>query len=192
MKRIQTLGLAALALLLLSQNAVLANDDGGVAVDVSGSSPAIHMAIDGATVVAYPAFEDYTHMLFDICDALGIGIETGCDIYPMNADIGGNAIATVQSGNKVIVYDRQLSSIVGSDGALMLIAHELAHHYCGHLQRRDFPHLLELEADAFAGGIMQRMGRPLDSALSVLPLFSERPSRTHPPTRMRVDAIKAG
>jgi hypothetical protein len=43
-----------------------------------------------------------------------------CTIFPMNAELGGNAIATILDGNRVIVYDRTLSAKVGYDGALAL------------------------------------------------------------------------
>lgn len=48
-------------------------------------------------------------------------------LIPMNASIGGNALATVVDGKEVIVYDRELSPLVVSDGAEMIIAHELGH-----------------------------------------------------------------
>jgi len=154
--------------------------------------PAIHFPVGKQKVFAYPAFEDYSFMLFDLCDAVGFTIETGdCLIYPMNATLGGNAIATTVEGNKLIVYDRILSSQLGYDGAEMVIAHELGHHYCGHLGKLPDPKN-ELEADAFAGAAAKLRGHSLETALSAVKLLDLRPSLTHPGADARVAAIVAG
>ncbi|WP_095831446.1 hypothetical protein [Mesorhizobium sp. WSM3864] len=153
--------------------------------------PTVHFPVGKHIVSAYPAFEDYMYMFFDICDATGFSVENECQIYPMNADLGGNALATVVDGNRVIVYDRKLSAIVGSDGAEMIIAHELGHHYCHHLGTPIDSHK-ELVADAFAGAAMKLMGISLDAALAAVPVLDGRPSPTHPGRQERVAAIKAG
>lgn len=143
-------------------------------------------------VSAYPAFEDYAFMLFDVCDAVGFPLEgEDCLIYPMNASIGGNALATIVDGNKVIVYDRELSPLIGYEGAEMIIAHELGHHHCGHIGTKVNPRQ-ELQADAFAGAAARLRGYSLEIALSAVPVLHERPSVTHPGRQARVDAITAG
>jgi hypothetical protein len=153
--------------------------------------PTLHFPAGRHIVSAYPAFEDYMFMFFDICDAMGFSVENECQIYPMNADIGGNALATVVDGNRVIVYDRRLSAIVGAEGAEMIIAHELGHHHCRHLDTSLDSHK-ELVADAFAGAAMKLMGMPVDAALAAVVVLDERPSLTHPGRQERVVAIKAG
>lgn len=153
--------------------------------------PTIHFPAGGRIVHAYPAFEDYTYMFFDVCDALGFSVEKECQIFPMNASIGRNAIATVLDGNRLIIYDRELSQQVGYDGAEMIIAHELAHHQCKHLQKPPDPRF-ELQADAFAGAAAKLLGHSLESALSYVPILDERPSSTHPARIDRVKAITAG
>ncbi|BCB21957.1 M48 family metalloprotease [Bosea sp. ANAM02] len=152
--------------------------------------PTIHFPAGSRVVSAYPAFEDYAHMLFDLCDALKLSSKE-CSIFPMNAKLGGNALATLVDGNRIIVYDRELSGQVGYDGAEMIIAHELGHHRCGHLGKAaDTTH--ELQADAFAGAAARLRGKTLKDALSAVPLFSKRPGRTHPSSAARVAAITAG
>lgn len=170
-------------------SAAVAED--GVEVTVNESAPAMHMIIGMQKVRAVPAFEDYTYMTFDLCDAMGLEVGGDCTIFPMNAEIGLNALATVQEGNKLILYDRRLSSEVGGDGAMMIIGHELGHHYCGHLGKHGDP-TLELEADRFAAAAMRKAGMSLDAAMSVLPILAERPSKSHPGRDARVAAIKAG
>lgn len=169
-------------------------DEEPLVLDFSqANSSALHLPVGDQRVAITPAFEDYSFMMFDICDAVGLDVadEEECSIFPMNGDLGGNAIATILDGNRIIVYDRQLSPIIGGDGAEAVIAHELAHHYCGHLEMTD-GHQLELEADAFAGAAMKLMGRSLESALSAAPILSERPSISHPEREMRIQAITRG
>ncbi|MER8753297.1 hypothetical protein NKH57_29425 [Mesorhizobium sp. M1050] len=100
-------------------------------------------------------------------------------------------MATVVDGNRVIVYDRKLSAIVGAEGAEMIIAHELGHHHCHHLGTPIDPHK-ELVADAFAGAAMKLMGMPLEAALAAVAVLDKRPSPSHPGRQERVAAIKAG
>lgn len=155
-------------------------------------SPALHfpIGIDGKSVAVIPAFEDYAFMLFDACDVMELSKEE-CLIYPMNADLGGNAIATILDGNRVIVYDRQLSPIVGSTGAMAMIAHELGHHYCGHIGTPADP-MQELEADRFAGAALRKEGISLSDALSVTKVLDRRPSRSHPDKAARAAAMTEG
>ena len=159
-------------------------------IDLGEKNPGVHMLYDHAMVKIEPAFEDYSFMMFDVCDAMKL---TGddCMIYPMNGEIGGNAIATVEDGNKIIVYDRRLSTIVGADGAEVIIAHEVAHHYCGHLGKPADPKQ-ELEADRFAGAAMRLMKRSLEATLAAVPILSERPGRTHPGRVERIAALMDG
>lgn len=161
----------------------------GFEIDLD-KTPALHIPVGGRIVSARPAFEDYAFMLFDVCDAMQLK-GRDCLIYPLNASIGRNAVATIFDGNRVIIYDRELSSLVGYEGAEMIIAHELAHHHCGHIGTTPDP-MKELAADAFAGAAARRMGRSLESALIAAKLLADRPSLTHPGRAARVDAITAG
>lgn len=158
--------------------------------------PTPTMVYDGELFTLEPAFEDYSYMLFDACDAWGATIETGCDIYPMMGAIKWNALATVCDGNKVIVYDRRISPSIGYEGAQAVIAHELGHHLCNHLgvSNKDTAesHKQELEADRFAGATLRRIGFSRDAALSYLPLLMEQPSLSHPSKAERETALLMG
>ncbi|WP_086155980.1 hypothetical protein [Rhizobium sp. Kim5] len=180
-----------IAMMIAAGIATSATAEDGVEVTVDESSPAMHMIIGKQKVWATPAFEDYMYMFFDLCDAMELKVGEECQIYPMNAEIGLNALATEQNGNRLILYDRRLSAEVGGEGAQMIIAHELGHHYCGHLGKHGDASL-ELEADRFAAAAMRKAGMSLDAAMSVLPILSERPSKSHPGREARVAAIKAG
>lgn len=186
--------LLALALFSLEVyvGSALAEEE-GVTVTFGKDAKSLHVPIGDAEVFIYPAFEDYAYMMFDVCDALGLTIDSGnCNIFPMNGALGGNAIATVIDGNRVIVYDRTLSSSIGHDGALGVIAHEIAHHYCGHLNHRTPNPNDELEADQFAGVAFRRMNLSLDQALAMTTILDDRPSVSHPAKADRENAISTG
>jgi hypothetical protein len=148
------------------------------------------MKLDSKIVTLEPAFEDYSYMLEDACEAMNIEGEE-CMIFSLMGPIGFNAVATMIDGNKAIVYDRRLSSIVGGDGAEAIIAHELGHHVCKHLGK---PHKLgfEIEADVFAGAAMKRMNRPLVAALSYVGILDENQTISHPFREQRIAAITKG
>ncbi len=95
---------------------------------------------------------------------------------------GGGVI----DGNKVIIYDRRLSDLVGYSGAFGILAHEVAHHYCRHqfdVSKNNWQ--AELEADRFAGAAAKRMKRSLEDALAMAVVLDERPSTSHPPADLR-------
>lgn len=180
-----------LAIALAAALTILTPAHAGDEVEVDFDQvPALHIPLGKRVVSARPAFEDYAFMLFDVCDALSLEGDA-CLIYPLNASLGGNAVATIFDGNRVIIYDRELSPLIGYEGAEMIIAHELAHHHCGHVGTAPDPKQ-ELAADALAGAAARLMGRSLDAALSVVSVLDERPSSTHPGRQERIEAITAG
>jgi Zn-dependent protease with chaperone function len=179
----------ALTLACLSNHSSSAND--GVTLDLGKDSPALHMPVGDQIVFAVPAFEDYSEMMFDLCEAMGLKIADECQIYTMNASIGINAIATVAEGNRLIVYDRRLSPLVGYTGAMTIIAHELGHHFCRHVGEPGNPKR-ELEADRFAGAAMRMAGFALNEALAAVPILAERPSKSHPGRSTRIETIRRG
>lgn len=158
--------------------------------------PTPTLVIEGRPFAIEPAFEDYSYMLQDACDAWGISWEDGCDILPMMGAIQLNAVATICDDNKVIVYDRRLSPRIGYQGAQAVIAHELGHHICNHLDTKVTSpaesNMRELEADRFAGATMRRIGFSREMALGYIPLLMEQPSDTHPGREQREAALVAG
>jgi hypothetical protein len=181
----------ALAISALYSVADSAQAEDGVTLHLGKNSPALHMPVGKQDVFAVPAFEDYMYMFFDVCDAMGLSVKDECNIYPMNASLGGNAIATVQDGSRIIVYDRELSPEVGYDGAMMIIGHELGHHFCRHIGTPADPRK-ELAADRFAGAAMRLSNISLESTLSAVHIVDERPSKSHPGRADRIKAITEG
>lgn len=134
-------------------------------------------------------------MLFDACDAWGGLLDEECQIFPLMGEIGFNAAATVCDENAVIVFDRRLSTHVGYEGAQALIAHELGHHVCGHLDAKGdqlTPYEAEYEPDRFAGATMRLLGSPRDRALGYIDILSDHVSHTHPEIGSRVETIIEG
>lgn len=180
-----------LSVLCLALSVGPSSAEDGVRLHLGKDSPALHIPIGDQIVFATPAFEDYTEMFFDLCDAMELKIGDECQIYPMNADIGLNAIATEAEGNRIIVYDRRLSPEVRYTGAMMIIGHELGHHYCHHLGEAGDASQ-ELDADRFAGAAMKKAGFKLEDALAAVHILDERPSKSHPARADRISAITEG
>lgn len=163
-------------------------------VDIGGSP---FFVVEGqAPVPLEPAFEDYSYMLYDTCEAIGLASKD-CSYLTLMGDIGFNAVAAqCQPEWEAIIYDRRLSGLVGSDGAETIIAHELGHLRCGHLgddpQTPEQARAEELEADAFAGAALRLRGFQRTSMESVLPILSEQPSLSHPGIADRRVALQAG
>ena len=153
----------------------------------------LHIGRGEYTIKVEPAFEDYAYMLHRACDAMNLRMVEGeCLIYPLTTfNLRQGAIATVEDGNDVIVYDRSLSKQVGFSGAMGIIAHELGHHYCRHLYKPPSASH-EIEADRFSGAALRLAGFSRAEALAMTVILSRRPSAKHPARHEREKAILEG
>lgn len=153
----------------------------------------LHLPLGASSIRVAPAFEDYSEMMFDICDAMKLEIKEGeCLIYPlMTEKLSAGALATEDDGTAAIVYDRTLSVKIGYVGAMGVIAHEVGHHYCRHLNEPPSAQR-ELEADRFSGAVLRLTGNSLSDSLAMTSILSPRPSRTHPSGSERERAISEG
>ncbi|HEX6181733.1 MAG TPA: hypothetical protein VFZ47_10850 [Chitinophagaceae bacterium] len=111
-----------------------------------------------------------------------------------------NAAAAVANGKKYILYNpyfmAALQEATGSNRwvAVAVLAHEIGHHLIGHTSTHttSVPES-ELEADAFSGYVLRRMGASLEDAqLAIRALASKRESSTHPARNDRILAIAIG
>lgn len=167
---------------------VVANAEGQW-IDFGQGTRSLHVPFGDQSVWIEPAFEDYTFMMFDVCDAMKLEGDD-CLIYPMNGTVGG-AIATIVEGNPIIVYDRTFHSSTSFDPHTV-IAHEVGHHFCGHLHEPNSPEQ-ELEADRFAAAAMRLVGgNTLENILASLESLESRPSVSHPGRRDRLAAMIDG
>lgn len=162
-----------------------------VEIDLGDATRTMHPSPSVGRIPIFPAFEDYSFMVFDICSAVGIV----CDFIPMNGEID-NAIAyRGDFGEKIIVYERRFSPTIGYDGAQIVIAHEMGHHHCGHLSTRSGigSHQAELEADAFMGFAMKRMNISFESIERTYELLGMGPElESHPSLTRRIAASRFG
>ncbi len=79
-------------------------------------------------------------------------------------------------------------------GLVFLLAHEMGHHELGHTSKKIGSHpSVELEADEFAGALLQRMGASLSEAQEVMLFISSSlATKTHPGRPDRLIAIQTG
>lgn len=110
-----------------------------------------------------------------------------------------NAQAFVQSNKRYILYNPLFMKRVASQAqtdwaAIGVMAHEVGHHLHGHtIETSGSRPVLELEADRYAGFVLQRMGATLEQALAGWREFSnERETATHPGLQSRLVAVTNG
>lgn len=175
--------------LLASSLDAFAQDGQGQWLTFGQDARAIHVPIGLKKVLVEPAFEDYTYMVFDVCDAMTLNTAE-CTIYPMNGTVGG-ALAAIADGNAVIVYDRSFHATTSFDPTLVM-AHEVGHHFCGHLFEEPSPSQ-ELEADRFAAAALRKMGGSTrENLIESVSSLAERASTSHPSKADRIRALMEG
>lgn len=110
-----------------------------------------------------------------------------------------NAYATISGGRRWIVYDNNFLEDIDEYArtkwaSQSVMAHEMGHHYFNHvvsMQGSTIPS--EIEADAFSGYIMQKMGATLEQSLAAMnAIGTDRASSTHPAKVDRLAAITRG
>ena len=115
------------------------------------------------------------------------------------ADISTGAAAVIRNDKRYILYNpyfiTKVAESTGSSWAeVSVLAHEIGHHVNWHTLKKDGSRPnKELEADHFAGYILQRMGASIDDAVNAMnKLADEQASDTHPAKYSRVTAIASG
>jgi hypothetical protein len=148
-------------------------------------------AVSIATSVDTEEAED---IIRDIMDA--VGMETTFEVRA--AKIPNAAAATIK-GKRYILYNpafiAKLQEVTGNRwGPVSILAHEIGHHIFGHtLKQTGNPQQTELEADAFSGFVLRRMGADLEDAQLAVRLASGREATgTHPGRYDRMVAIANG
>jgi hypothetical protein len=110
-----------------------------------------------------------------------------------------NLEASISRRNRVILYNPEYISWINSNtknkwGVTALLAHEIGHHLNGHTIRKNGSNpKVELEADEFAGFVLQKMGATLEQAQDVMNYIANaQTSSTHPARALRMKAIASG
>lgn len=110
-----------------------------------------------------------------------------------------NAYATIIRNARWIIYDNDFLEDIDAYAAtkwasVSVLAHEMGHHYYNHVvggQGSTPPK--EIEADAFSGYVMQKMGATLNESLAAMnAIATDQASATHPGKRDRLAAITRG
>ena len=110
-----------------------------------------------------------------------------------------NIEATISHRKRYILYNPDYISNLSKTtkdkwSVITLLAHEIGHHVNGHTVRRggSKPEL-ELEADEFAGFVLQKLGASLRESQNVMFYIAKiEASRTHPSRNSRLLAIEKG
>lgn len=146
------------------------------------------------SITASPSSDKATAMIQKIVDASGL-----VQNFDVSAAAIPNAAAVTTGGVRHVYYNADfingLAARTGSKWApISVLAHEVGHHLNGHsLGNTGSRPKLEIEADAFSGFILQRLGASRSDATAVISLLgSANGSPTHPSKMRRLAAISSG
>jgi hypothetical protein len=111
-----------------------------------------------------------------------------------------NAEATTENGgkNRLILYnpawmDGLRSSIATNWSDWLVLAHEVGHHVAFHMDPSFPNHEAELQADYFAGFILEKLGAPLSEVqLGMAMVSTDAETATHPSKVKRVAEVRKG
>lgn len=110
-----------------------------------------------------------------------------------------NAYATIINRARWIIYDNDFLEDIDAYAStkwasISVLAHEMGHHYYNHtVSGTGSTPPKEIEADAFSGYVMQKLGATLnESVAAITAIASDRASSTHPAKKDRVAAITKG
>jgi hypothetical protein len=111
-----------------------------------------------------------------------------------------NAEATTENGgrDRLILYNPEWmaglrSSIATNWSDWVVLAHEVGHHVAFHMEPTFPNHEAELQADYFAGFILEKLGAPLaDVQLAMAMVSADEETVTHPAKAKRVAEVRKG
>jgi Peptidase family M48 len=110
-----------------------------------------------------------------------------------------NAYATIIRNKRWIIYDNNFLENLDGYAAtkwasISVMAHEMGHHFHNHVvSGRGSTIPTEIEADAFSGYVMNKMGATLAQSVAAMQtIASDRASATHPAKKDRVASITNG
>lgn len=110
-----------------------------------------------------------------------------------------NAYATIIRNARWIIYDNNFLEDIDAYAAtkwasISVLAHEMGHHYYNHvISGQGSTPPKEIEADAFSGYVMQKLGATLNESLAAMnAIATEQASASHPGKKDRLAAITRG
>lgn len=123
------------------------------------------------------------------------GLPQNFKIYRGDID---NALATVVNNQRLIIYNKDLFSVMDKMSSsywtsMFIIAHEIGHHLAFNISDTSNMLNAELEADKFAGFILFKMGadsNQVTEAISSGLISAVQDSKTHPSKNKRIETVK--
>jgi len=110
-----------------------------------------------------------------------------------------NAYATIINRVRWIIYDNDFLEDIDAYtstkwASISVLAHEMGHHYYNHvISSGGSTPPKEIEADAFSGFVMAKLGASLQQSIAAMQaIASDRASASHPAKKDRLDAITKG
>jgi len=110
-----------------------------------------------------------------------------------------NAYATIINNARWIIYDNNFLEDIDTYtstkwASISILAHEMGHHYYNHVvSRSGSTPAKEIEADAFSGYVMEKLGAALSESVAAISVIAtDKASATHPAKKDRVTAITRG
>lgn len=110
-----------------------------------------------------------------------------------------NAYATIINSVRWIIYDNDFLEDIDAYtstkwASVSVLAHEMGHHYYNHVvSRSGSTPPKEIEADAFSGFVMAKLGATLQQSIAAMQaIASDKASASHPGKQDRLNAITAG
>jgi len=151
-----------------------------------------HPKIDGDSLLnQIPAPEQMLHQIISVIGAN--------NVFELKQAPVQNLEASISHRKMMIIYNPEyidwLNKVTHDKWAVMtLLAHEIGHHLNGHTKRnKGSSPKVELEADEFAGYILNKLGATLQDAQKVMNYIARiNASITHPGRYDRKQAIQTG
>jgi hypothetical protein len=154
-------------------------------------------ATPSETVTVYPTFNfstDADKMIAQMMQLLGLKSN-----FIVKAGAVQNAEASIRHGRRIIEYNPDFISQmnkkrISSWTYIFTLAHEIGHHLNGHTVFKGKKVLTaELEADEFAGFMLQKLGATLLQARTAVNHISNPvTTKTHPGAAERIEAMEKG
>lgn len=148
-----------------------------------------------STYRVYPAPSKAEEVLSWMTDQIGISNNFRLLAGKFSEKVGGFAV--IRGNHRYIVYDMDENFLPPDRNltwnTVALFAHELGHHVAGHTSTHNQSnHATELEADYFAGFIMNKLGASLSVAISSASKLYPHDTESHPAASKRAVAYKKG
>lgn len=175
--------------ILLSVTLIVASVITFAQVNLTGTNK----KVPDLTMADFNKPEDAQKIVIEIMNA--VGLKPNFILKPAKVT---NIEASVSKHQRYILYNPEFISWINNTckdqwTAIALLAHEIGHHLNGHTLKRRGNNRLELEADEFAGFVLNKLGASLEQSQHIMNYIAKtQESETHPARADRMLAIKTG